>query len=42
VEAVAQLVEQARAPALTPPPLDPTRHPLLPAVALVLPPVSLT
>jgi transposase len=42
VEAVAQLVAQARAPAVTPPPLDPARHPTLPAVALVLPPVSLT
>ena len=42
VEAVAHLVAQALAPAVTPPPLDPTRHPLLPAVALALPPVSLT
>lgn len=42
VEAVTQLVEQALAPALTPPPLDPARHPALPVVALTLPPVSLT
>ena len=41
VEAVAQLVEQARAPAMTPPPLDPPRHPALPVVALTLPPVAL-
>ena len=41
VEAVAQLVAQALAPTPVPAPLDPTRHPALPVVALTLPPVSL-
>ncbi len=40
-EAVAQLVEQALTPAVIPAPLDPARHPALPALALTLPPVSL-
>jgi hypothetical protein len=41
VEAVAQLVAQALAPTPVPAPLDPTRHPALPVVALTLPPFSL-
>ena len=41
VEAVSQLLAEALAPAVVPPPLDPAQHLALPLVALTLPPVSL-